>query len=179
MTEPSALQQRFWNELTQLRGQIEYLNLYELHCERADRAIKIFLAVAASGSIAAWAVWREFSMLWGSIIAASQFLGAIKDQLPFERRLKCVRDLTGKLESAFVQWESAWTTVANGDLSNSDINSRLAELKRIKVDLFASCLSGVTLPDKPGLHSAASAQTDAYFRIIYSTGSHHDREEQG
>ena len=177
MTEPSAQQQRFWNELTQFRGQIEYLNLYEVHCERVDRAIKIFLALAANGSIAAWAIWREFSMLWGAIIAASQFLSAIKDHLPFERRLKCVRDLTGKLEAAFVQWEAGWNNLANGELSDEDINARLAELKKMKVELVTSCLSGATLPDKPRLHSAAATQAAHYFEIIYSTGGNDEQQE--
>ncbi|HET9765871.1 MAG TPA: hypothetical protein VFS60_03430 [Thermoanaerobaculia bacterium] len=168
MPEASSQQDRFSNELTSLRGQIEYLNLYELRCERIDRGIKIALALASNGSIAAWAVWREFAMLWGAIIAGSQFLAAIKDHLPFEKRLKCVRELSSKLEGAFVQWEKSWNSVANGEFSNDEINSRLAELKLMKVELLTSCIAGVSLPENPRLLAQASAKAAMYFKIIYS-----------
>lgn len=147
-------------------------------CERWDRGIKVFLALASSGSIAAWTVWRDLSAVWGAIIAASQLVNAIKEHLPFEKRLKAVRQLASKLETAFVQWETAWSEVASGDLSDSAINSRLSELKKAKVDLIGHSLSEGALPDRPELHAQAKARAELYFETIYSTGEDDVKETQ-
>lgn len=162
----SPQQSRFWNELTSLRGQIEYLYLYEEHYEHVDRGIKIFLAFASSGSIAAWTIWSNLSFLWGGVIAASQFVNAIKDYLPFEKRLKATRQLGGKPESAFIQWETAWNQLANGELSDASINSRLAELKKVNVELLNDCLSEGTLPNRPELFPSAASRAALYFETI-------------
>jgi len=174
----SPQQQRFWNELTQLRGVIEYLCLYELSCERIDRGIKIFLAVTSSGSIAAWAIWRDLAPIWAVLIAGSQFINASKEHLPFERRLRAARQLTTKLEGLFVQWETKWNEIANGELSEADINSQLADLKKATVDLIGSCLSDGSLPDRPKLHATAAAKAVLYFETIYATGEDDDQEAE-
>jgi hypothetical protein len=166
----SPQQRRFWNELTSLRGQIEYLYLYERHYESIDRGIKIFLAVASSGSIAAWTIWRNLSVLWGGIIAAAHFINTIKDYLPFERRLKSIQQLTGKLEAVFVQWETVWNQLAAGGLSDQSINSRLAELKKVKIDLLGDAFSDGSLPDRPKLHAPAASRAALYFNTIYAQG---------
>ena len=174
----SPQQQRFWNEVKQLRGHIVYLCLYEIRLERLDRCVKIFLAFTSSGSIAAWAVWREFAMLWGAIIASSQFLNAIKDFLPFERRLAAVRKLSTELEGLFVQWESTWNQISEGELSDAEINTRLTDLKRAKVELVGGRLAGASLPDIQRLHAAAASLAAAYFETIYELGEVNAEEDQ-
>lgn len=166
----SPQQERFWNELKVARGQIEYLSLYELRLERYDRFVKIFLAFTSSGSIAAWAVWREFAMLWGSFIAVSQFLSAIKEFLPFERRLGVVRKLSIDLEGLFIRWEAMWNQVAEGEFSDAETNSRLADLKKAKIDVLAARLSGASLPDIPKLRPVAAIRAAEYFDAIYGLG---------
>jgi hypothetical protein len=170
MSTISTQQLRFWNELTQLRGQIDYLCLYQLSCERVDRSLKMFLAVASSGSIAAWAVWRDFAMLWGGIIAASQLVSAIKSYLPFEKRLSASGELASKLEGLFVQWEGAWQQVADGGLSEREISDRITELKKVKVELENGCLKNNPLPDKPDLEKAAAKKAATYFKLVYQLG---------
>jgi len=172
----SPQQQRFWNELKSLRGQIEYLYLYERHYDRIDRGLKMFLAFTSSGSIAAWVIWHSLSFVWGGLIAASQFLNAIKPHLPFEVRLTAIRRLTGKLEAAFVHWETSWSQVASGELSDAGINSRLAELKKVNVELIDDCLGDGNLPERPRLHDRAGARAARYFDIIYAQGDENDEE---
>jgi hypothetical protein len=163
----TAQQLRFWNELAQLRGQLEFLCLLQRECERIDRSLKMFLAIAASGSIAAWAIWRDFAMAWGGIIATSQLINAIKPYLPFDKRIGIVSSLTSKLESLFVRWEGTWQQVADGELSEREISDKITEMKKLKLEIEESCLKNDTLPNKPKLEEAAAIKAQAYFRIIY------------
>jgi hypothetical protein len=166
----SSQQLRFWNELTLLRGQIEYLQLYQLYCERLDRGVKMLLAIASNGSIAAWAVWREFAMLWGAIIATSQLIAAVKSYLPFEKRLTACAELASKLEGLFVQWEGAWQQVAEGQLSDREIAEKITELKKVKIEIEDKCLKGSPLPDKADFEEEAARKAARYFHVIYRMG---------
>jgi hypothetical protein len=166
----STQQLRFWNELKMLRGQMEYLNLYILYCERIDRLLKMFLAVSSSGSIAAWAVWQQFTYAWGAIIAGSQVVSAVKAYLPFEQRLKATTDVSSKLEGLFLQWETTWQKVAAGELAEDEIASRIARLKQAKINVVEISLRHCPLPDKPALRHRAAEMADSYFHSIYEIG---------
>ena len=65
-------QLRFWNLLKELKAQEIYLQLYACRDESIDKTINIILAVASSSSIAAWAIWKEFQIVWAVLIATAQ-----------------------------------------------------------------------------------------------------------
>lgn len=174
----SMQQVRFWRELVQLRAHIDYLSLYRLQCDKINRGISMFLAVAASGSIAAWAVWREFSMLWGAIIALSHLLAAIRSYLPFEKRWSAASDLASKFESLFVRWEAAWQQVASGELREDQIADRLFQLKKTKIDIQEKTLKGVSLPDNPKFQDLAAKRAELYFATLYQIGEVYEQRNE-
>ncbi len=45
-------------------------------------------AIASSGGIAAWVIWKEYAFLWAAIIAASQVADALRDVFPFAKTHK-------------------------------------------------------------------------------------------
>jgi hypothetical protein len=67
-----------------------------------DRWLNMFLAVMANGSIASWVVWKEYSFIWGLLIALSQLINAIKVYLPYQKRLKNLESITKELETLFL-----------------------------------------------------------------------------
>ena len=77
-------QQRYWKELYQLKVHTNYLELYLESSTNVDRGMNIFLAITSSSSICGWAVWQQYSFVWGAAIAASQLITAIKGFLPFK-----------------------------------------------------------------------------------------------
>ncbi len=166
MVDLSVQQNRFWNEMTQFRAHTDYLRLYQLKCEGIDRNIRIFSAVTSSASIGAWAVWQNWSWLWGVIIAASQVLSAIKAYLPFEQRLKCSGDLASRFERLFLQFESTWQNVAAGDLREDEISTKLGKLKELANDAFESCIK-TPLPPQEDLRNRAAVIAADYFTAIY------------
>src|SRR6185503_2278756 len=128
-------QLRYWKELTQLRAQIEYLNLYGSRSEYMDNGLVIFLAITSSGSIAAWAVWHQVPWLWGLLIALSQLVSAVKQHLPYQRREKAIQNLTPALESLFLRAEADWFKVSEGEWNNAQINSALTKVKQHKLEI--------------------------------------------
>ena len=74
--------------MVQIKAWTFYLDIYAEDSYKWDRRINIYGAIASSSSIAAWTIWRSWSFIWAAIIAISQVLTAIKQYLPFGRRLK-------------------------------------------------------------------------------------------
>ena len=70
----------------QLRASVYYLQAYQIHSEKWDNRIQIFLAITSSSSIGGWVIWNEYGIIWGSLIAVSQVINAIKRFLPLKSK---------------------------------------------------------------------------------------------
>lgn len=84
----NKMQEKYWNYMVQIKAWTFYLDIYAEDSYKWDRRINIYGAIASSSSIAAWTIWRNWSFIWAAIIAISQVLTAIKQYLPFGRKVK-------------------------------------------------------------------------------------------
>jgi hypothetical protein len=78
-------QNLYWNQIIELKVEAGYICRYRDAVGRKVTALATLKAVASSGGIAAWAIWREYAFLWGTIIAASQVADALKEVFPFTK----------------------------------------------------------------------------------------------
>lgn len=163
-------QQRFWSELTKLRSHIDYVHLHFVAAHRSDNNIKVFLAISSSGSIAGWAVWNRAAFLWAVIIAISQIVIAIGPHLPYQRRIKSLTPLTTELHDLLLWGERQWYSIAEGKLTDDDINDRILDLKGRKSKLEATYLSDTPLPMLPKLLEQAEQHARRYFEQTYLLG---------
>lgn len=110
--------------------------------QRRDRNVNIFLALASSGSIAAWAVWKEYPLLWSSIIALSQVVMTIKPYFPYHKVIKELNSRCLKLNLLNIETERIWNKIQRGKLTDDNIeqyyydyNKTYAELLNFPDDL--------------------------------------------
>jgi hypothetical protein len=156
-----SAQQNYWDMFANLKRDSVYVNRYHAKVENIDRSISMFSAVAASTSIAGWAVWQHFSFVWGSIIAASQVLIAVRAYLPYKARLQGLSALGPELDTLALEAEDAWYDVANGKLTDAEIHRRTMDLKRKCQKVTSSAFKGTSLPeDGKLLEVAGSLATD-------------------
>jgi len=160
-------QERYWRELIQLKIQILYLAGYEMESKKVDKTFKVFLAIASSGSIAAWAIWQPLQFIWATIIAASQLLSAIKDLLPYQRRVEKISALGAELGDLFIFAESSWYSVAEGELSDVQIHRLVIEVKRRIAKSAKKHLKDEPLPMRRKLMAEAAEQAKIYFKPYY------------
>ena len=166
-------QEMYWTELVQLKSQSYYLDAYQIECERYDNLLKMFLAVVSSSSIATWAIWQRFGMLWGGIIAVSQVLNAIKSFLPWERRTREIASLGKNLADVLLCAEQNWYAVAAGELTERQIHNLVIDLRRRRNDAENTHLQGHSLPVKDKHRTTAAKRTKEYFRVNYGIGGGH------
>ncbi|MGH8057126.1 MAG: hypothetical protein ACREOH_07790 [Candidatus Entotheonellia bacterium] len=170
MSDIHQYQQRFWQELVQLRVHIYYLQQCHLGAERWQTRLDMSLAVTSNGSIATWAIWGKWPMLWAIIIGLSQLLNALRPYLPYQRRIKAIATLNRELDELSLHAEHKWYAVAEGQLTNEQIHNETIELKRRKSKAEDTYLGSSPLPENDKLLREAESQAKTYFLTNYAVG---------
>jgi hypothetical protein len=160
-------QERYWSELYQLKVHINYIELYTADSNKIDQMMKIVLAISSSASIGAWAVWRDLSFVWGSVIASSQIIVAIKPYLPFKARLKAYSSILHELTELFIHSEANWYEIASGVRDEKAINKALTTLRLQKQKILKKYLVSEIIPDNQKKAQKAEERALAYFSCFY------------
>lgn len=163
------MQSRYWAEMYQLKVHLNYMESLLEKDEKCDRYIKIFMAIASSGSIAGWVIWKDLSFLWGLVIAISQVLNAILPFLPYKERIKCYRLFLNDLEEIFIYAELKWFDISSGKLSEEEIHKLWIEIKSKKHKSLVKN-NIVIIPDNSDLSEKAEDNAIQYFSNLYKAG---------
>ena len=148
----------------QLRASVYYLQAYQIHSEKWDNGIQIFLAITSSSSIGAWVIWNEYGIIWGCVIAVSQVINAIKGFFPFQKRAKQIGSLNTEVEKLALDAESQWYSVFEGKLTDEDIFNLVTKLKQQKLEASHKHFKNQALPIKSKYITESEERTRAYLQ---------------
>ncbi len=163
----------YWQQLQQAKAAAICMRLYRNRAGRRVRAVEVIKAVASSGSIAGWVVWKDIPFVWGAIIAAAQLLDALKAVFPFARTHKAASDLTVALELLCFDAEDEWEGVRSGRLSADAIVKARTRLRKLQLaEERRHFPEGLDLP--PDLIALATSEAKDYFRITYTEDTGHE-----
>ena len=116
------------------------MRLFRNRLARRVKTLDTLKAVASSGAIAAWIVWRDYPLLWSGIIAAAQVADALKGVFPF-------------------------TSIYQGAIAADTINKRRTKLRKLQLEAERK-----HFPDgfEPGrkLVELAAEEARAYIEMI-------------
>jgi ribosomal protein L12E/L44/L45/RPP1/RPP2 len=150
--------------MTTLKRDARYVDLCLARTEMTDRCIKGGLAIAASTSIAGWAIFKEYTFVWASIVA-SQVVQAVKEYLPYKTRLKALAGLSQDLNAIGLAAENHWYKVSAGALYDDDIHELRFDLKQRKLAAVQKAFPASGLPENKKLATQAETETQQYFEI--------------
>jgi hypothetical protein len=158
------MQEKYWNYMVQVKSSVYYLDIYAEQSYKWDRRINVYSAIASSSSIAAWAIWKDWSYVWAIIIAISQVMTAIKVYFPFSARLKLLRPFLEEMKVLYIRMEYDWYKVAEGELTENEINSLLFSYKKEYFDIEGKYLKEEVLLENSKYMSEADHKTNQYFQ---------------
>lgn len=110
------MRKQIWSELCNLKFKGYCLEFLVDRFQKWDRNVNIFLAIASSGSIAAWAIWRDWSegaLIWGGIIALSQVITVIKPYFPYYKYVKELNSKHLRVSVLNIEFERLWYKIEN------------------------------------------------------------------
>ena len=159
-------QQLYWKQLVELKVATAYVRLYRDDVATKVRWLGILKAVASSGGIAGWVVWRDYAFVWGAIIAASQLADALKEIFPFTRIHRAANQHATMLDSLMIDALLEWENVFSGRLSDAEIGNRRGKLMKLQHDAERKNFPD-GLATKANLFALAQREAEEYFSSTY------------
>jgi len=126
---PSHEQQIYWQEFVQLKADTFYVRDYRNQLSRWVTGVAAIRAIASTGGIAAWAVWRRYAYIWACIIAASQVVDALKSVFPLYRRRGALSRWLRSLNRLFVEAQRDWDSISAGKCTDAQIRKLTHRLR--------------------------------------------------
>ena len=152
--------------MVELKVATSYIRRYRDDLSRWVTGVGTLRAIASSGSIAAWALWKEHAFVWGAIIAVSQVADALKDVFPFTKKQKAASVHAIALSSMFIDAQLEWENIFSGKYTDEEIMNRRHKLMKLQHDAERG-----NFPDglavNEGLFSEAQHEATEYFRATY------------
>ena len=167
LSGPSVEQDQYWLEMQQLRLSAIYVREYRDSIGRMETTVAAIRAIASSGSIGAWVIWRQYAFIWAALIAASQIADALRDVFPFRKRRQALSGWCNALNRLFVDAQRDWDMIASGALSNPKIATLTHQLRQ-KMQRHEETYIPDGLPKKQDLFDAAQKEMEEFFRNRYA-----------
>lgn len=117
-------------ELRDCRFHADCLALKVKEFRKYNIILNAVLAISSSASIASWAIWSDFAMFWGCIIAVSQVITALKPVFPFSKHVHTLNTRCYKQEALFLELDSLWYELKDGSIEKEAAKTRLNHLKQ-------------------------------------------------
>ena len=143
-----------------------YIRRYRDYLDTRVTALGTVRAIASSGSIAAWALWREYAFVWGAIIATSQVADALRDVFPFTKKHKAASAHTIMLGSIFIDAQLEWENIFSGRYADDQIMNRRHKLMKLQHDAERTSFPD-GLATRDSLFAQAQQEAKDYFTGTY------------
>lgn len=166
-TQALTSEERFWNLFTQYTTRGFYLEEVANRSEIIERWLNGVLAFTSSASIATWAIWKEYPMVWGGIIALSQIIQAIKPILPYRTRQTRAMAALHLVEPVLLTMEEDWYKLSYGSMSAKKLEERIIHHKRALQKIEAEQFKDSRLPPNGELKKRAEQATEKYLKEFW------------
>jgi hypothetical protein len=117
-------QQTYWNQLVLVKVVGCYVRRYRDEQAWWINRIGLFKAIVTSGTIGAWAIWKDYAFVWGVLLGIAQVLDAAKDYIPQTKHRRNASEFVSELESVIIDARFDWHSIFNGQCSAREIMER-------------------------------------------------------
>ncbi|SHJ54133.1 hypothetical protein SAMN05444280_12242 [Tangfeifania diversioriginum] len=121
---------RIFNTLLNYKFKYFVLNYISARFFKIDRNLNVFLAFAASGSVATWIIWEKLPILWAGIIVASQIVNVVKPFFPYSKYAKQINEKQNQLKGVLLNFEILWNKIQNNKVDDDKAMTDFFQLKK-------------------------------------------------
>lgn len=161
------MKEKIWATLNNVKFKGYCIDLLIDRYQKIDRNINIYLAIASSGSIAAWAIWDKFPMIWGVIIASTQVITVIKPYVPYFKYVKELKDAVLKIENLNIELERLWYYSNSKKISLEEIEIRYFEIKK-EITEVLNFQDGTILTVTEEMEEKANKKMQTFLKTNYN-----------
>lgn len=123
------MRDKIWNYMLDSKFQSLYLDYQVSKYQKYDRNINVFLAIASSASIGAWAIWQDLQIIWATIIAASNVINIIKPYFPYSKYITELNEKGLSMLNLHLEYERLWYKFENEQITEQLATDAFFDLK--------------------------------------------------
>lgn len=161
------MKDHIWADLCDWKFKSYLLGILEYKYQKWDRNLNVFLAIVSSSSVATWAIWKKFDLIWGIIIMASQVINAAKPYFPY---FKVVRELNIKskeLDFIAIDIESLWYNYQKREIDEKDASAQHMVLRKRAIEIL-SFPEGIVFNHSKNDERRANEKMKIYLKSHYN-----------
>lgn len=125
-----SIRDKIWYFLIDSKTNEKLSGLIVKKYQKMELWSNIFLALATSSSVAAWAFWDKYPSLWILIIGISQVLLITKPYFLFPKYIKVFNEKSIHWQHMSVQLEQLWHELNEKYINDKDASKLYFELKQ-------------------------------------------------
>lgn len=159
-------QKTFWNNLQQFKFDLFYYNNHYERCITILKWIKYIVVGLTTLSTLVWIKWSSISpipTICSIVILVLQVFNAISDLFPFSNRKDELRDLTNDLDPLYIEMESTWRRIAEGELTPTEVKHSIDDFAHKRLQIGKNYLKNDFLIERKKIVEKTEKQTREYF----------------
>ena len=134
--------------------------------QERERWTSITIALASSGSIATWAIWSKYPMVWGGIIALSQIVSFIKPYFPYNKYLSELQEKKNVALKINLDFERLWYKMQHDKITEDEGVDEFFHIKE-QMNKAYNFKEDINAQRRKPIINEATDKTEAYFKINY------------
>ena len=124
------MRDKIWYNVLNVKWKVFRLEEIIVLLNKRERWTNIILAIASSGSIATWALWNKFPVIWATIIAVSHVVSTLKPFFTYSKHHKSLIEVQVKLSFIQLDFENLWFEIQNEFIEETKVQERSNELEK-------------------------------------------------
>ena len=160
------MRDRVWKSLANMKFKATYLNKVSNRAYHLGNAYSIFFALASASSVAAWAMWDRYPIIWALIVAVSQLLHIIKPYIFFIKSDKEFIEMSLLFEGIYLTYEKLWYELQK-EQHDTETAEKVFYSCRLKELEIAKRYKHIVCPDISSLVTSADDETNNYLKTNF------------
>ena len=107
------LKKAVWESMLDADMNSRYWKALAARYSKRETVLKIFLAVMASGTVAGWGIWEDYSQIWKLLSAISALIAIALPILNYQKVIQKLSELAGNWGELRIEYEDMWLEVKN------------------------------------------------------------------
>lgn len=132
--------------------------------QERERWTSIMIALASSGSIATWAIWSKYPLLWGGIIAISQVVAFVKPYFPYNKYLSEVQKKKNIALKVNLDFERLWYKMQYDKISEEESVNEFFHIKELMNKAY-NFKEDINAQRNQSIIDEATNKTETFFKI--------------
>lgn len=126
---------RIWNNLANIKFKAFYSARSSSLAGCCGRLYSFFLSLSSAGSVAAWAIWDKYQIVWAIIVGCAQILHVAKPYIPFLGKEKDFLSASYDYDTLYLKYERLWYDLENEKIEKQEIEKLFYKYRQEEIDL--------------------------------------------